>query len=109
MCWPRHGAAGRGRAALPTYPLPAPPANTPRQPAPLHPPPPPDDLRVVRELPVKAARDLAFSNGGAYLAAANGNTVHVWCALTAAPLAVLRGHNAKVGALDVWAAGLQAG
>lgn len=60
-------------------------------------PPPPDDLRVVRELPIKAARDLAFSNGGAYLAAANGNNVHVWCAYTAAPLAVLRGHNAKVG------------
>lgn len=51
---------------------------------------------MVKELPIKAARDVSFSNGGHFFAAANGNTVHVWCSYTAAPLAVLRGHNGKV-------------
>lgn len=34
----------------------------------------PDDLRVIKELPIKAARDCCFSNGGQYFAAVNGNT-----------------------------------
>lgn len=33
-----------------------------------------DDLRVIKELPIKAARDCCFSNGGQYFAAVNGNT-----------------------------------
>lgn len=52
---------------------------------------------MVRELPIKAARDCCFSTGGQYFAATNGNTVHVYCTYTAASLAVLRGHNGKVG------------
>lgn len=59
---------------------------------------PADDLRVVRELPIKAARDCCFSNGGQYFAVINGNTVHVYCTYTCNSLAVLRGHNGKVGA-----------
>lgn len=34
-----------------------------------------DDLRLVRELPVKACRDCCFSTGGQYFAAINGNTI----------------------------------
>ena len=65
-------------------------------PCPLHTCLPADDLRVVRELPLKAARDCAFSPGGQYFAAVNNNTVHVFCSYTCASLAVLRGHNGKV-------------
>ena len=50
----------------------------------------------MRELPLKAARDCAFSPGGQYFAAVNNTTVHVYCAYTCASLAVLRGHNGKV-------------
>eukprot|EP00887_Chlorella_sp_A99_P007960 scaffold12.g7960.t1 len=58
-----------------------------------------DDLRTVRELPIKASRECAFSHGGAYFAAANGNSVHVHSAHTGAPLSVLRGHNGRVRSL----------
>lgn len=57
---------------------------------------PADELRTVKELPIKASRDCCFSNGGQYFAAANSNTVHVYCAYTGTSLAVLRGHNGKV-------------
>jgi hypothetical protein len=56
-----------------------------------------DDLRVVKELPIKASRDACFSNGGQYFAAVNNNAVHVYCTHTCASLAVIRGHNGKVG------------
>ena len=57
-----------------------------------------DDLRVIKELPIKASKDACFSNGGHYFAAVNNNAVHVYCTHTCASLAVLRGHNGKVGA-----------
>lgn len=56
-----------------------------------------DDLRVIKELPIKASKDACFSNGGHYFAAVNNNAVHVYCTHTCASLAVLRGHNGKVG------------
>ncbi|PRW57644.1 Cilia- and flagella-associated 57 [Chlorella sorokiniana] len=58
-----------------------------------------DDLRVIKELPIKAARDCCFSNGGQYFSAVNGNTVHVFDTYTCASLVVLRGHNGKVRGL----------
>ncbi|KAL4457327.1 hypothetical protein ABPG75_012192 [Micractinium tetrahymenae] len=58
-----------------------------------------DDLRLIKELPIKAAREACFSNGGQYFAVVNGNTVHVFCTYTGASLAVLRGHNGKVRGL----------
>jgi len=65
---------------------------------PAHPYPisPADDLRVIKEFPIKAAKDCCFSNGGSYFAAVNGNTVHVYDTYTCASIAVLRGHNGKV-------------
>lgn len=98
----RPGSQRRPRMAarLPARPRPAcltcrvPLASLPR--APRVPPHTADDLQVVAELPIKAARELCFSNGGALFAAANGNTAHIYCAHTCASLAVLRGHNGKV-------------
>jgi hypothetical protein len=52
---------------------------------------------VIKELPIKASREVCFSNGGQYFAAVNNNAVHVYCTHTCASLAVLRGHNGKVG------------
>lgn len=58
-----------------------------------------DDLRVVREVPIKACRECSFSNGGQYFAAVNNNAVHVFQTYTGASLAVLRGHNGRVRSL----------
>ncbi len=63
---------------------------------------PTDDLQLVKEYPIKAARECCFSNGGQYFAAVNANAVHVYCTYTGASLAVLRGHNGKVRSCCSW-------
>lgn len=55
-----------------------------------------DDLRPCLELSIKNCRECRFSNGGNMLAAANGNTIHVYDFYSGDKIADLRGHNGKV-------------
>ena len=61
-----------------------------------------DDIRMYRELPVKLCREVQFSHGGQYFAAANqSNVVLVYSFYTCEKLADLRGHSGKVKSI-VW-------
>lgn len=58
-----------------------------------------DDLRIAKELPIKACRECQFSNGGHMFAAVNGNTIHVFNTYTCECIRMMRGHNGKVRSL----------
>eukprot|EP00033_Pygsuia_biforma_P003159 GCRY01003467.1.p1 GENE.GCRY01003467.1~~GCRY01003467.1.p1 ORF type:complete len:1179 (+),score=364.32 GCRY01003467.1:161-3697(+) len=55
-----------------------------------------EDIRPYREFPIRSCREVRFSNGGQYFAAANGNTVQIFSTYTFDNLGNLRGHNGKV-------------
>jgi WD40 repeat protein len=60
-----------------------------------------DDIRMYRELPVKLCREVQFSHGGQYFAAANqSNVVLVFNFYTCEKLADLRGHSGKVKSIS---------
>ncbi|KAK1931919.1 Cilia- and flagella-associated protein 57 [Phytophthora citrophthora] len=59
-----------------------------------------DDIRSCREFAIKGCREVRFSNGGQFFAAANNNVVHVYATYTGELLAVLRGHSNRVTALS---------
>lgn len=58
-----------------------------------------DDIRPVKEFPVKACRECQFSTGGHLFAAVNGNTIQVFSFFSCELVANLRGHNGKVRCL----------
>lgn len=58
-----------------------------------------DDLRVVKEFPVKACRECQFSAGGHLFAAVNGNAIQIFSLFTGELVSTLRGHNGKVRSL----------
>lgn len=62
-----------------------------------------DDIRAYKEFPIKGCRECRFSNGGAYFAAVNGNTIQVYSTYTAESIGNLRGHNGRVRSV-VWSA-----
>ena len=49
-----------------------------------------DDIRMVKEMGVKAAREVRFSHGGAMFAVASGNFIVVYATYTCDPVATLR-------------------
>ena len=61
-----------------------------------------DDMRLVRELPVKACKEAKFSNGGHLFAAVNQATVQVFDAYTCEVKVQLRGHQQNVKSV-LWA------
>ena len=58
-----------------------------------------DDLRVYKEINVKQCREVRFSEGGQFFAAANGTAVSVYDFYDGSKLADLRGHSSKVKSL----------
>ncbi|GBG33254.1 Cilia- and flagella-associated protein 57 [Hondaea fermentalgiana] len=58
-----------------------------------------DDLRLAKELPIKACRECQFANGGHMFAAVNGNTIQVFNTYTCECIRTMRGHNGKVRSL----------
>eukprot|EP00944_MAST-04C_sp_MAST-4C-sp1_P009277 g9277.t1 len=58
-----------------------------------------DDVRVVKEFPIKGCRESKFSVGGHYFAAVNGNAINVYTTYTCELVNVLRGHNSRVNSL----------
>ncbi len=63
-----------------------------------------DDIRVHKELNLKAVRTLEFSAGGMYLACVTNVQVIVYNVYTYELVTTLRGHNSKVRSLS-WARG----
>lgn len=55
-----------------------------------------DDLRVIKELGIKACRECSFSTGGQYFACVNGTTISIYNTYTCDNVGNLRGHNGKV-------------
>jgi len=58
-----------------------------------------EDIRPVKDVPIRRCGAVAFSNGGALFAAASGANVSVYSAYTAAAVAKLQGHTDSVTAL----------
>ncbi|KAL4160416.1 hypothetical protein PRNP1_000984 [Phytophthora ramorum] len=59
-----------------------------------------DDIRSCREFAIKGCREVRFSHGGQFFAAANNNVVHVYATYTGELVAVLRGHSNRVTAIS---------
>jgi len=59
-----------------------------------------DDIRSCREFAIKGCREVRFSYGGQFFAAANNNVVHVYATYTGELVAVLRGHSNRVTAIS---------
>jgi len=62
-----------------------------------------EDMKVFRDIPIKACRECRFSNGGQYFAAVSANTIQVFKTYTCESIAQLRGHNNKVRSVS-WTA-----
>lgn len=62
-----------------------------------------EDMKIYKDIPIKACRECRFSNGGQYFAAVSGNTVQVYKTYTCEPLEPLRGHNNRVRSI-AWTA-----
>ncbi|DBA01209.1 TPA: hypothetical protein N0F65_002344 [Lagenidium giganteum] len=58
-----------------------------------------DDIRAFREFAIKACKEVRFSHGGQYFAAANNNVVQVYSTYTGELVSVLRGHSNRVNAI----------
>lgn len=55
-----------------------------------------EDMRMYKEVPIKACRECRFSHGGQFFAAVNSNTVQVYKTYTCEVVCSLRGHQSKV-------------
>ena len=55
-----------------------------------------EDIRPFKEFPIKACREVQFSNGGQYFAAVNGSTIQIFATHTGENIGNCRGHNGKV-------------
>lgn len=58
-----------------------------------------DDIRTFREFAIKACKEVRFSHGGQFFAAANNNVVQVYSTYTGDLVGVLRGHSNRVTAI----------
>lgn len=54
------------------------------------------DMRMYKEIPIKACRECRFSHGGQFFAAVNSNTIQVYKTYTCEVVCSLRGHQSKV-------------
>jgi WD40 repeat protein len=55
-----------------------------------------DEMRLLKEFPIRVCRECRFSNGGQYFAAVNGNTIQVFSSWTFALISTMKGHIGKV-------------
>mmetsp|Transcript_13687 Transcript_13687/g.36226 ORF Transcript_13687/g.36226 Transcript_13687/m.36226 type:complete len:1228 (-) Transcript_13687:39-3722(-) len=55
-----------------------------------------EDMKTYKDIPIKACREVRFSNGGQYFAAVSTNTIQVYRTYTCEMIETLRGHNNKV-------------
>jgi hypothetical protein len=58
-----------------------------------------DNMRVYKDFPIKACREVQFSNGGQFFAATNVNMVMVYNFYSGECLQTLRAHSQKVRSL----------
>ncbi|KAJ3361066.1 Cilia- and flagella-associated protein 57 [Allomyces arbusculus] len=59
----------------------------------------PDDLRVIREFPVRGCRECAFARGGHLFAAVQASIISIYDAWTFDLVASLKGHNGRIRSL----------
>ena len=62
-----------------------------------------DDIRTVKEFPIKECTEVQFSHGGQYIAAANSTTIHVYSSYSFDLIATLRAHTSTITSI-VWKA-----
>ena len=55
-----------------------------------------DDIRTVKEFPVKQCRECQFSNGGQYFAAIHTSIIQIFNTYTCENVGNLKGHNGKI-------------
>lgn len=55
-----------------------------------------EDLKLFRDLQIKSCKEIRFSSGGQYFAAANVNSIQVYNTYSCQLIANLRGHNNRV-------------
>jgi hypothetical protein len=55
-----------------------------------------NDIREVRDWPVRSCKELKFSNGGHLFAAANGNILQLYSTTMLENIANMKGHSNKV-------------
>ncbi|CAE8610875.1 unnamed protein product [Polarella glacialis] len=55
-----------------------------------------EDMRTYKDIPIKACREVRFSNGGQYFAAVNVNAIQVYNTYTCETVEKLTGHTNKV-------------
>jgi WD40 repeat protein len=58
-----------------------------------------DSMRTFKELPIKACREVQFSNGGQYFACANLNSISIFNFYTCENVQNLRAHNQRIRSL----------
>eukprot|EP00210_Caulerpa_lentillifera_P006405 g6119.t1 len=58
-----------------------------------------DDLKLIKEFPIRACRECCFATGGQYFAAVAGNNIVIYSTYTCDLQWTLRGHNGKVTCL----------
>ncbi len=63
-------------------------------------------MSVFKEIPIKGCREVQFSNGGQFFAAANANTVSVFNFYTGENTQNLRAHSQRIKSLYVWSCAL---
>ncbi|ESO06916.1 hypothetical protein HELRODRAFT_76920 [Helobdella robusta] len=55
-----------------------------------------NDLKIIKEIPVKASYKCSFSNGGHLFAATNGNIISIYSAMLQENVVNFTGHNMKI-------------
>ncbi|KAJ1503639.1 hypothetical protein HMI54_007888 [Coelomomyces lativittatus] len=55
-----------------------------------------DELRTIREFPIRSSRECCFSNGGHMLAASQGSVICIYNVWTYELVTTLKGHNGKI-------------
>eukprot|EP00916_Digyalum_oweni_P021065 GHVL01035040.1.p1 GENE.GHVL01035040.1~~GHVL01035040.1.p1 ORF type:complete len:915 (+),score=215.24 GHVL01035040.1:790-3534(+) len=58
-----------------------------------------DNLKIFKEFPIRACREVRFSNGGHMFAAVSGNTIQVYLCVTLDLLCNMRGHHQRIRSL----------
>jgi WD40 repeat protein len=61
-----------------------------------------EDIRDVRDFPIKSCSEVRFSRGGHLFAAVNGSVVQIYSTYTGEYVQTLRGHNGRVTCIQ-WA------
>jgi len=60
-----------------------------------------NDIRELKEWPIRMCKELRFSNGGHLFAVANGNMLQTYSTSTLENISSMKGHSNKVKTLNL--------